>query len=236
MALAEALAAFAERHPDVADVFYATTPPRILIEAMARGRLELGNLSLSVEPHAFISPIDVLDDLHRGGAVGEPTVFAASRGTAILVRKGNPRAVRTMSDLMRPDVRLALSNPVTEQASFAVYAAAIAAHCAAAGSSAAAVTDRLRGDAVVKSRVIHHREIPELLAAGHADASLVYTHLALRYARVFPDLFEMHAGSTEPVTRYGIALVGSGGDFGAALVAFMCNEAGPIYRQHGLDA
>lgn len=236
MALAEVMAAFVKAEPAVADVFYATTPPRILIDVLRTGRIELGNLTLSVTPHVFISPLEILAKLHGEGAVEAPEVFAASRGTAILVAKGNPRSVRTLADLVRPDVRLALSNPETEQASFAVYASAIIAAYAGTGRAASDIAAHLRSDRVVNSRVIHHREIPEILAAGAADASLVYRHLALRYVRAFPDLFDMVEGSEGPVTQYAVARIGESGDFGTAFGRFLLSpEAQTIYGYHGLQ-
>ena len=236
MALADVMAAFVRHEPAVGDVFYATTPPRILIDILKTGRITLGNLVISVSPGVFISPVEVLSALHRDGGVGPPEIFASSRGTAILVRKGNPRAVTGLEDLVRPDVRLAISNPETEQASFAVYASAITAACTGPGLSESDIAARLRSDRVIKSRVIHHREIPEILAAGEADASLVYRHLALRYVRAFPELFEMLEGSGGPITAYAVALVGDGGAFGASFVRFLHGPAAQgHYERHGLQ-
>ncbi|MCB1546891.1 MAG: substrate-binding domain-containing protein [Hyphomicrobiaceae bacterium] len=239
MALAETIRAFAAAHPDIGDVLYLTTPPRILIAALASGRLSLGHLTLSLRPHVFISPREVLGRLHSDGLIGPPRVFAASRGTAILVRKGNPLGVRTLEDLLRPDVRLALSNPVTETASFTVYAEAIrdALKASPQVSTSDQLMRHLESGQVVKSRLIHHREIPEILAEGRADASLVYTHLALRYARVFPELFEMIPATAGPVTTYAVACVAPAGDFGEGFAAYLVGrEVGRIYEAHGLQA
>jgi hypothetical protein len=55
-------------HPQVVDIFYATTPPRVVVEALATGGIVLGNLTISVKPQVFISPPKVLDALVAGGA------------------------------------------------------------------------------------------------------------------------------------------------------------------------
>jgi ABC-type molybdate transport system substrate-binding protein len=236
MALAEAAQAFLAAHPGVEDVLYVTAPPRILLDTLATGRLSLGNLVLTIAADAFISPRAILERLAAEGRIGPPRSFAESRGTAILVRKGNPRAIGSVADLLRDDVRLALSNPSTEAASFGVYAAAIEAAAVARGLPQAGIAERLRSDRVVKSRVIHHREIPELVASGRADASLVYAHLALRCVRIFPSEFEMLAGTPLPVTEYAVGIVGAGGEFGQAFAAFMQSRtAADIYRHHGLQ-
>jgi hypothetical protein len=68
--------------------------------------------------------------------------------------------------------------------------------------------------------------------------------LALRYSRVFPDLFEFvdiggleldKENSRHPITRYHIGVVGDGGEFGEAFVRFMHKQAAKkLYREHGL--
>lgn len=242
MALEEALRAFVEANPEVDDIFYATTPPRVIVETLEAGTLRLGNVSLSITPHVFISPGDVLENLHSKGLVGPHAPMMTSTGLAILVRKGNPRKVSGPLDLLGPDVKLAISNPVTERASFSVYCAALCAFAEADGRSATDTERHLSGDEPVNSQIIHHREIPQILASGLADASLIYYHLALRYTRIFPDLFDLIEvdlnATPDPsryVTPYHLALVGDGGEFGARFADFYRSpEAAEIYRRHGL--
>ena len=235
MALADAVQAFAERYREVGDVFYLTTPPRILLDVLARQRLVLGNLTLPVSPGVFISPRPILDRLHEQGRIGAPTTFAASRGTAVLVAKGNPLGIAAIPDLLRADVRLVLSNPVTEAASYAVYAAAIADARAGPDRDHASIAARLAGERVLKSRIIHHREIPELIAAGHADGSLVYRHLALNYVRIFPDQFEIAIMTDEPVTHFAIATVEPCREHARSFVEFFTSgEVAQYYESHGL--
>lgn len=242
MALLETLAAFVEREPDVVDVFYATTPPRVISEALAEGHISTGNVRLSLKPHVFISPGDVLDGLHADGLIGPHAPVMQSRSLSILVAKGNPKSVGSAADLLNGTARLAISNPVTEKASFSVYEAALLAVGAAEGRDEAEIGAFLRSDAVAKSQIIHHREIPQILASGLADASLIYHHLALRYCRIFPDRFDLVemdiAALPEPerfVTAYHLGLVDGGGDYGAAFAEFYKSEtAADIYRRHGL--
>jgi len=235
MALADAMKSFVARHPEVGDVFYLTTPPRILLEVLGTRRLRLGNLMLPIDPDVIISPRPILDRLHEENRIGAPTTFASSRGTAILVAKGNPLGIRGIADLLRADVRLALSNPVTEAASFAVYAAALAGGSLREDCGQADVAALLSSDAVLKSRVIHHREIPQLIAAGDADASLVYQHLALRYVRIFPDQFEIVATTDEPVTHYAIATIEPCRDLARPFVEyFQGPQVARHYASHGL--
>lgn len=244
MALEEAVRAFLARQSGLDDILYATTPPRILLEAIEAGAIRSGNLQLSVMPHVFIGPPEAVETLRSAGRVAGHERFMQSRGVALLARKGNPKGIGGVRDIFNSDIRLALSNPVSEKASYALYEAAILRHCADGTRSEAEITAFLRGDAVVKSAVIHHREIPEILAADRADVSLVYRHLALRYERIFPDVFALlpvesaeSAGSGDGgVASYHVGVVGDGGRFGQAFRDFLfTDEVTAIYEHHGLS-
>jgi len=241
MALEESLRAFLRTCPDCQDIFYATTPPRIIVEALKSGVLSSGNLRLQCRAHVFVSPEDVLEKLHRQGLVARPTPFMRSDGLALLYRRENPAEIDSPQDLLRTDLRLALSNPVTESASFSVYERAVLAVAQRSGEDPEAVRQRLHGDTVPKSRLIHHREIPALIAADRADLSLVYRHLALRYTRIFPELFSHRV--IEPalleaagcISHYHVALVGDGGPYGRGLLEFLRSDVvADIYRSHAL--
>lgn len=247
MALEECLAAFLSEQPEAVDVFYATTPPRILLNALRDGAVRIGNLSLSVRPHVFIGPEDILDQMMASGDMTAHLPFAQSRGNVLLIRRSNPRAVTGLSDLLRPDVRLALSNPKTEAASHSVYRNTILDLARAAGEDEAPYRALLDSGSFVSSRLIHHREIPQILVDDLADVSVVYFHLALRFARIFGDQIDFvplpHlAGNTTGVkanhtTRYHIGLIAGGGDWGPECLKFMTGAvAAEIYNRHGLSA
>lgn len=247
MALEESLAAFLAGNPGAVDVFYATTPPRILLDGLAKGAVRVGNLALSVRPHVFIGPPDILDQAIASGDMASHRPFAESRGNVLLIRRGNPKNITGLADTLRPDVRLALSNPTTEAASHGVYRHTILDLAKAEGQDVKRYRRLLDEDGFVTSTLIHHREIPQILADDLADVSVVYFHLALRYARIFGDLFEIVplsplAGDTAATdanhtTRYHIGLIGDGGEWGPALLDFMTGTAAAeIYDRHGLSA
>lgn len=240
MALRECLAAFRRRHPAAGEPFYATTPPGVLLALLDAGRLRLGNLVIAARPHVFISPPGVLDRAVAKGALAGHVPFMRSRGNVLLVVKGNPKGIRRLTDLDRPDVRLFLSNPEREAASYEVYRDTLAGLARQAGIRLALLADAGR---VVYGERIHHREAPEAVADGRADAALVYYHLALRYTRIFPERFDLvsldgapeRASADNVVTRLHAGLVGDGGAHGRALLDFLLGEeAAGIYAHHGL--
>ncbi len=241
MALQQALAAFINDHPAVGDIFYATTPPRVVVEALVSGGIALGNLSLRVQPHVFISPPAVLDALVAQRHMVTHTPLAGSRGNVLLVRRGNPKDIRGIADLARADVRVFLSNPQTEKVSYSVYVNTLR----AIGGRLGITIDFLEGKPhprVVYGDSIHHREAPQAVADGRADAAVVFYHLALRYTRIFPELFESLSlsaqGEDDPgqdKSRVHLGVIGDGGAWGGRLVGFMLGaRVADIYRHHGL--
>jgi ABC-type molybdate transport system substrate-binding protein len=246
MALEASVRAFLAANPAVVDVFYTTTPPAPLVDALKGDGLVLGNLRISRKPDVFIGPGNILDGLVDTGLITKHVPFAESRGNVILVRKGNPKNIVSVSDLLSDDVTVACSNPVTEKASYAVYAEAARGLAREAGTDGDAMVAKLStaGPKTLHSQIIHHREVPELIGAGHADAAIIYYHLALRYTRIFPDIFELvdiggvlsgERSPTNPTTRYHIGVVADGGKWGEHFVSFMqSNTVQHLYEEHGL--
>ena len=239
MALGESLERFLAANPAVADVFYATTPPRVIVEALRAGRLRVGNLEISVRPHLFISPPQVLEPLAEQGLLNSPVPLARARGNVLLVKAGNPKRVRGVHDLARGEVTLFISNPQTEAASYALYAETLRRLALRAGVALPFLAGDTRG--VVYGEAIHHREAPQAVVDGRADAAIVFHHLALRYLRVFPGYFE-----TVPLAPEGdrdnlsgathAALVGEGGRWGRKARDFLTgSEGAAIYERHGLE-
>ena len=247
MALEAVVRAFLSANPEVGDVFYTTTPPAPLVDALKGDGLAIGNLRISRKPDIFIGPDNILAVLADAGLVGSQRVFAESRGNVLLVRRGNPRGIASVHDLLRDEITLTCSNPQSERASFEVYEAALRNLARAAGADEAALVEKLTvaGPRTVHSQVIHHREVPELIGAGRADAAIIYYHLALRYSRIFPEIFEFvdlagiltdRPEAESPTTRYHIGLVGGGGEWGERFVDFMQGDAAQrLYEEHGLE-
>ncbi len=247
MALEECVAFHLADNPDMGDVFYSTTPPGPLVQAVETGAIHVGNLTLSVLPNVFIGPEAILDRLVGSGTLDGHQAFAESRGNVLLVSQGNPKDIQGVADIMRDDVRVAMSNPESEKASFQAYLDTLVELAGIAGMEGAAMMELFsrKSGRVIFSTAIHHREVPQMLADGRADVAMVYYHLALRYCRIFPKVFDRVAlggtrddpqpGPAHRITRYHLGLIGDGGDWGPGFVEFMLGgTAGAIYEKHGL--
>ncbi len=247
MALEQTLQAFRDGHPGAGPVFYATTPPGPILELLRTGSLRIGNFVLSAKPHLFLGPPRVLDDLVADGFMPRHRPFMKNRGSVLLVRKGNPKRISGISDLAREDVRLFLPNPVTESVSHEGYARTVRGLAAKEGVDLSFPAAAGSNQKILFGRNIHHREAPEAVAAGTADVAVVYYHLALRYVRIFPEIFaRVPLGGTADAPDPGpenvigfthAGLIGDGGSWGAACLDFLfTRQVADIYAAHGLDA
>lgn len=240
MALEACCQAFLMQYPDVNDIFYATTPPKVIMESVLRGGVMMGNLRVNLMPHVFISPENILDKLVQKKQISSHQPFACSRGNVLLFKKGNPKAISSIADLLREDVRLTISNPITETASYEVYKQTLLDTALEQGLDVAAFADLIAKDSgrAVFGESIHHREVPQTIFADRADVAVVYHHLALRYTRIFPESFEfIEIQTNQPVTtNYHIGLMNNAGEWGKRFLDFMLSDkAINIYTEHGLQ-
>lgn len=244
MALLDCLDRFACDNGDL-PVFYATTPPGVVANMLKKGGLRMGNLTIQITPHVFISPPEILDGLVADGLMSGHIPFARNQGNVLLVRKGNPKGIYGIGDLAREDVRLFLSNPETEKASFAAYRVTLGAMAQEAAAGKDFLDGKIARGEVVFGERIHHREAPQAVADGTVDAAMVFYHLGLRYLRIFADVFDVVplGGSMERpdpapgnvVSQTHVGLVGDGGEWGARLLTFLLSAtARDIYGHHGL--
>jgi len=239
MALEASCQNFLKQYPDINDIFYATTPPRVISESLLQGGVTIGNLTINIKPHVFISPKPILDNLIDKGLMTSHKAFARSRCNVLLLRKGNPKNIQTIADLTRDDVKLTLSNPVTEGASHMIYRETIF-NIAKEQNLDVSTFESLLDKAANKTLYgdnIHHREVPQAIFSGQADVAVVYYHLALRYAKIFPDHFEFIELSTKNhvQTDYHIGIIGDGGEWGQKFHDFMFSDTvKELYAKHGL--
>jgi len=247
MALQATVELFLEQHPEVVDVFYVTTPPKVLITYLESGGLQLGNLQLSRLPHVFISPETVMNHLVNNGFISDYQAFMQSYGNVMLVRRGNPKNIGGIADLLRDDVSLFISNPETEKASYQVYRDSMLGLAQEQGLDSELLEQKLSHDnnTTVFGECIHHREAPQALFDGSADVAMVYYHLALRYTRIFSEAFDFiplggSKGKPEPgpanvAATYHAGLMNESGDWGQLFLDFLFSDlAIDIYISHGL--
>jgi ABC-type sulfate transport system substrate-binding protein len=133
----------------------------------------------------FMTGVRQQQRLKQMGQVDDYYPYAQSRGVVLLVKIGNPKNIRSVDDLARDDVRVVISSPKREPASYENYAAAID------GLGGKGLSERVMAKPNTFSPdVVHHRENPQFIADGQADVALMFWHFGDYLKRTFPDQFD----------------------------------------------
>ncbi len=252
MALRECLELFRQQNKDLVNIFYATTPPGPIVSMLKQGGLQMGNLVIDVAPNVFISPPNILEKLVADGFMSNHVPFVQNQGNVLLVKKGNPKNILAITDIDQLEIRLFMSNPETEKASFTIYSNTLSMSTSEQNSDSdfedsdpGFLYKKITQSQVHFGKGIHHREAPQAVADGSADVAIVFYHLALHYLRIFPNLFDVIplGGSIKKpkpllgniIGKTNMGLVGDGGKWGKKLLSFLkSKKVMKIYRHHGL--
>ncbi len=221
-------------------VFYATTPPGRLIDAMDSGELLLGNLSIDVRPgklwpDVFMTGPRQQRRLQSAKYVDNWWVYTRNRGAVLLVAAGNPKNIRGIGDLARDDVRVALSSPKREPASFESYSNTLRAQ------GGAQFPERLLEKAsTVSPAAVHHRENPQFIFDGIADVAPMYFHFGDYLKKHLPQHFDYVVLPAEGnfVDELAISILNQAPHRAAAAAweEFMRSDAAAdVYNRHGFD-
>lgn len=172
-AMAPLVAAFEARHPELkGQIYYETIPPGLLVRQIkAGGRITVGNMTWTAKPDAYFSGLMAVNRLiEAGDLLGPPTIYATNQ-LAIMVPKGNPAGIRSLADLARPGLTLAMPNP-----EFEGVARQIKASLAKAGGDdlVKAVYETKVADGTTLLTRMHHRQTPVWLMQGRAQAGVTW--------------------------------------------------------------
>jgi len=193
-----AFASWAQAQPqyanlDLTNVILVTLPQPILVQMLRTGGVALGNLTFDVSrssgfyPDILMGYPEPLRQLHQLSVI-EPQArfFCRNRGVALLVRKGNPLGIHGLADVLRTGAQVALPDAGDVRAKCLAAAAELLGKPAADGLLAAETSFPGRLG-------IMHRDLPEMVARGHAGVAFTWYHLVSYWARIFPSHFELVA-------------------------------------------
>jgi len=172
MVLPRLVEAFERIHPELKGrIYYETLPPGILLRQMQhQNTLTLGNLTVSAQPDVYEAGAKHLEQLSGEHMVGK-VVRYATNDLIVMVRKGNPKGIRSLDDLARPDVRLSMPNPQWEG-----VARLIEASLRRAGGETLVQTVMVSKYRLGQTFLtqIHHRQTPMRILAGLSDAGVTW--------------------------------------------------------------
>ncbi len=231
----ELLAAFKKAHPEVRKIFYETLPPGLLAEQMRNGALQVGDLVLRLKPDVYLSGKQRMIAMQRAGLVG-PSVTYATNVLGMMVREGNPKGIRSLADLGRADVRVAMPNPKTEGIARQIEIAYTKAGGAALDRQIM-VTKVAAGTTLLTQ--IHHRQTPMWILSGKADAGPVWISEAQYQERMRSGIVAVALPSSENVTAAYLGSMVNAAQHRAAAKAFLAFLISPqgqaIYRSYGFN-
>jgi len=212
MALKEMWRDYLKKNAKLLDIktWYYTTSPPISPPQIQNKALVFENLKLNCVPQVAVGPKKLINKLKKLGLNdGPPVKVIKNYGNVIVVKKGNPKNIKSVWDLGRSDVTLVTPNPKMEPGSFGNFSSSIyniakndpnppkgmtadklfnsifntpQKNCSTAGKN------QCRW---VSGKRIMHREQPWAINSGNADAGFIFYHLALYFTRTFPDKFEI---------------------------------------------
>src|SRR5580692_12447482 len=115
-AMAPLVRAFEAAHPEYKGrVYWETIPPGLLVEQLkAGGRISSSNMTWTAKADAYFAGLKAVNALIDQGLLTGPAVPYVTNTLTIMVRKGNPKEIKALADLARPDLRLAMPNPQFE--------------------------------------------------------------------------------------------------------------------------
>jgi len=225
------------------NIVVVSLPQPMIVASIAHGALTLGNMTLAVSRHSGLfpdvlmgglAPLRELAKIHV--ARDEAQLFARNRGMALLIRRDDANAVLSLAGLERPGIRLVLASPA-EPGARGLYLRALAGLLGTDGARLAIANEV----ADFPGRLgIQHRDVPDALAAGYADAGLIFRHLALYYSRTFPQLFATVEvpGAEQYASTIAIAKVRNPphAKAQAAFLEFFLARAREVYPRYGFAA
>ncbi|MEJ2313604.1 MAG: substrate-binding domain-containing protein [Nitrospirota bacterium] len=170
MVMDELLEKFREEHPRVRSVFYETLPPGLELRQILAGGAWLGDRMLTGHPDVYTAVSEeAMLKLKERALVADYRLYLHNR-LVIMVAEGNPRGVRTVEDMARDDVR------VSEPGELEDISRHIADMYLQAGGDALRrrVLEEKVSAGTTHLTTVHHRETPERIAGGLADAGPVW--------------------------------------------------------------
>jgi ABC-type molybdate transport system substrate-binding protein len=233
--LPDLIAAFTSHHPELAGhIFYETFPPGVLRKQMASGgTLTLGNFTLRVQPDVYAAGADALADMEKQHLVEVPTPYVTN-DLGIMVAQSNPKQIKTLRDLARPDVRLAMPNM-----EFEGVARQIADSLKKAGGEELLRTiyvEKPKSGATYLTE-IHHRQTPMRIMRGDSDAGVTWSSEIRFQEKIGNPIEGISIPRNENTTgTYAAAVVMNAphADAARAWVAFLkSTEAQAIYAAYG---
>lgn len=177
-AMAPLVQAFEKKYPRFkGHMYWETVPPGLLVDQIKNGgTVTVGNLTWTVKPDVYLAGLNAVNKQIDAGLLTSPAVPYATNTLTIMVSQGNPKAISSLSDLGKPEIRLAMPNP-----KFEGVARQIETSLKKAGGQDLA-TDVYKtkiADGTTLLTQIHHRQTPLWIMQHKVDAGVTWKSEAM---------------------------------------------------------
>jgi ABC-type molybdate transport system substrate-binding protein len=181
-AMDDVVASFQRLHPNL-KIALVTLPPGLLLEAIKEGGWRYESTDFPGLPDIYASVnLGHLKELKSIGLMQSYMIYMHNE-LQIMVAKGNPKSVRGIDDLGRPDMRTSLPNPVNEGIMQFYARKVLERHglwqTLSGGQECASCQTSERN----WFTAVHHRETPERIRNDQSDAGIVWKTEALESLR-----------------------------------------------------
>jgi len=173
MVMEELLGDFQEQYPEVEKIYYETLPPGLELKQILAGGAVFGDKILNVFPDVYASvDIEAMERLEQAGFIKKGSYFLYLHNRLVLmVAKGNPMQISSISDLGREEVRI--SQPNREYEDIARYITEM--YCQAGGQGLVnRIMEVKRAEGTTILTIVHHRETPLRLMKKTVDVGPVW--------------------------------------------------------------
>lgn len=177
-AMAPLVEVFEAAHPEYKGrLYWETIPPGLLVKQIkAGGRITSGNMTWTAKADVYLAGLEQVKTLIADGVLEGPATPYASNTLTIMVPAGNPAGIRSLADLGRPSLRLAMPNPEFEGVARQIKAAL---EKAGGPALVKAVYETKVADGTTELTHIHHRQTPLFLMQGRAQAGVTWASEAI---------------------------------------------------------
>jgi len=175
MVMEDLMKDFQKKNPDIKSVYVETIPPGQILKTQLLKQGEVNGKKTNQNPDIFASVNqNHLKKLEKEGLMKKYMIYTHNK-LELMIKKGNPKNIKSAKDLARDDLIKSLPNPLTEGI-FKFYGSEMLKDLG--------ITAQVTGDKKCKScwaipnktwfTQRHHRETPDRIEKGEADVGIVW--------------------------------------------------------------
>jgi len=240
-AMDDVVRAFQKQNPNVA-VGLITLPPGLILTAIQKGGWSYGGVDYPGQPDVYASVnLEHLKALKQAGLMDTYATYMHNE-MVLMVAKGNPKRITGIKDLVRPDVRTSLPNPVNEGIMQFYGRKVLERHGLWQQISAGKECFSCQTTPNNWFTAVHHRETPDRIRAGLSDVGIVWKTEAIEAKREGADMDSVSLppeDSLRDEVSYAIGALSESPRKAAAMryLAFLSSrEAQDVYASFGFIA